>query len=83
MGTWWEKNKRIFFIILSVIVFLLVLVPWILLYIYYRKNGQQIQIYPEFKVIDVKNTEEVDLKILDDSIKMGKDILSKIEGKKS
>jgi 4-amino-4-deoxy-L-arabinose transferase-like glycosyltransferase len=82
MGTWWEKNKRIFFIILAIIVFLLVVVPWVLLYFYYRNKGQQIQIFPEFKVIDVKNTEEIDLKILDDGIKMGKDILNKIEGKK-
>jgi len=64
--------------IIGLFVIIIVVVPYIILYFYLRKNGKQVTIFPKFKITDIKNEKEIDIKIAEDAIAKGKEILKRL-----
>lgn len=83
-----EKILNIVKIFLFIFLAIICFVPVYFLIKYLKTNNKKIQIHPEFKIIDVENNSDVkDNGDLEEAIKIGKDVLEKInkkdnEGKK-
>lgn len=58
---------------------LVVIIPILVYWFYLRTRGKTISFTPEFKVIDIKNSEEIDMDVSKEAVKKGKDILKKIK----
>ena len=74
----WKFIKKFKGWFIGIIIILIVVVPYIILYFYLRKNGKEITIFPEFKIINIKNEKEIDPKIAEDAIAKGKEILKRV-----
>lgn len=68
--------KKYFKIVIAIIIFIAICIPFVLAYLYLRQQGKKIQIHPEFKIIDCKK-EDVDA--LTDVIDIAKDILNRVQ----
>jgi len=74
-----EKIKKIFMWIGVGAITLVVIIPILVYWFYLRTRGKTISFTPEFKVIDIKNSEEIDMDVSKEAVKKGKDILKKIK----
>ncbi len=74
-----EKIKKILMYIGVGAITLVVIIPILVYWFYLRTRGKTISFTPEFKVIDIKNSEEIDMDVSKEAVKKGKDILKKIK----
>lgn len=74
-----EKIKKIFMWIGVGAITLVVIIPILFYWFYLRTRGKTISFTPEFKVIDIKNSEEIDMDVSKEAVKKGKNILKKIK----
>lgn len=74
-----EKIKKVFMWIGVGAITLVVIIPILFYWFYLRTKGKTLSFTPEFKVIDIKNSEEIDIKTSKEAIKKGKEILKKIK----
>jgi len=82
METILNSSKKILGIIGAILLILIIIVPYILLIYYLKKNNKTIQLYPEFKIKEITNKEEVNQTVLSQAINNGNEILQKIRGTK-
>ena len=73
----WIKIKKIGSWIIALSIITLVIVPWIFLYYYLRKQKKTIIIYPKFKVVDIKTKgeENINKDALRRGLEAGEEIL--------
>ena len=77
----WKKIKKLkkpILIIVTIFIILAVLIPYIVMYFMMRRKKRQIIIHPEFKVVNVKNRDEVDPNVLGSAIRIATEISKKI-----
>ena len=76
-----NKIKNHFSTIIAIVVVLIVIIPWFFVYLYLKKQGKTIVISPKFEIKEIKNTDNVDSKMLGDVIKIGEQIFNRIKTK--
>lgn len=74
-----NKIKKVLIYIGAFVVALIIFIPLILLLLSLRSKGKTISFTPEFKIIDIKNSNEEDLELSKKTIKKAKDIQKKIK----
>lgn len=65
-----------------IILSMVLLIPFILLYLYLRSQQKTIQTTPTWKIVDVKNNNDIDEENLEKGLEIFKDIINKIESNK-
>jgi len=55
------KLKKYLVTILTIIIFIAICIPFVLAFLYLKQKGKTIQIHPEFKIIDIKTEDLIDL----------------------
>lgn len=75
-----EHIKNISSVLIAVLIIAVVIVPYIALIFYLRKNGQTISIYPKFEIKEITRTDETDAGALGDAVTHAEEILKKIRG---
>lgn len=73
------KVKTILTWVVAILIVTVLIVPYILILLYYRKQGKSIQLVPEFKIIDAKKETDEVLEEANQIIKKNEDILGKIK----
>lgn len=68
--------KKYFKIVIAIIIFIAICIPFVLAYLYLRQQDKKIQIHPELKIIDCKKE---DIEVLSDTIDLAKDILNRVQ----
>ncbi len=65
----WKNIKKYSSILISIVIVILLTIPFILAYLYLKQKGKRLQIYPEFKVVDSKTEDLTDLQTAIDEAK--------------
>lgn len=73
------KIKNFFMWVGVVIICLIIIIPLVFIWLGLRTKGKTISFTPEFKIIDIKNSEEIDIETAKKATKKGKEILNKIK----
>jgi len=71
------KNKILNYF-LGFFILLIIIIPYILIYFLLKKSNQTLQLYPEIKIIDIKNKENINTNVLEEALKISSKILNKI-----
>ena len=74
-----SKLKVVGMVVGGIIALIIIIVPGIMLLKYMNKNGESITIHPEFKVIKVENSNDVDLKTSEEAVRIFQEALAKIK----
>ena len=80
MNTVMKYFKNVLSIFAVILIIAVIVVPYILLIVYLRKNGQTISIYPKFEIREITRTEDTDVGVLGDAVIHANEILKKIRG---
>lgn len=75
-----DQIKNIGSILAAVLIIAVIVVPYILLIFYLRKNGQTIEIYPKFRLKEINRSTETDGGALGNAVTHAEEILKKIRG---
>ena len=74
-----SKVKTILTWVVAILIVTVLIVPYILILLYYRKQGKVIQLVPEFKIIDAKKETDEVLEEANEIVRKNEDILGKIK----
>ena len=61
------------------LLFIICGIPFVFFLFYLRGKNKTIKIIPKFEVIDIEDSSDVDLTVLEDAVEIGKDVLKKVK----
>lgn len=73
------NNNKILNYILGFFIFILIILPYIIIYFILKKNNQKLQLYPEIKIVKITNENEIDSNLLEEALMISSKILDKIK----
>lgn len=79
MGKIITKLKEYSSIIIAILIIIAFVVPYILLYFYLKKKGQELSIYPTVTIKSIKTNSTVDKNALADGLRISQEILKRIK----
>jgi hypothetical protein len=65
-----------------IIVFTLLMIPYVAAYKYLKGKNQKVVIHPEFKIVDVVDNNDIDPDVLSSAVRLGKECLERINSTK-
>ena len=74
-----SKVKTILTWVVAILIVTVLIVPYILILLYYRKQGKAIQLVPEFRISDSKKETDAVLEEANEIVRKNEDILGKIK----
>jgi len=75
--------KKTFTWIGVALVFLIIVVPYIVLIVVLRKQGQTLELYPVIKIVSITNENPIDTNILSGALAAAQAISKKVTSKKT
>lgn len=64
------------------LLFIVCAIPLVFFLFYLRGKNKTIKIIPKFEVIDIVDSSDTDLTVLEDAVEIGKDVLKKVKENK-
>lgn len=76
-----DNVKKALIWIGAAVIFIIIVVPYIVISILLNRQGKRIELYPEIKVVDIKNESDIDSNALAGALAAAQAISKKIASK--
>jgi len=76
-----DKIKKALIWVGAALIFIIIVVPYIIIVVLLNRQGKRIELFPEIKVVDIKNESDIDTNALAGALAAAHAISKKIAGK--